>query len=301
MSGTSGRRDFAQFQAKLEKHIERLPDYAQRAQEKLQRYLPPEQGSGAGTRPRVVSQALPVLAEARSKWVAWNSPEARLARSKRRTTRALTLWIMGAVLCVLWVVIGFLGLAGDGGVVDALPGLFGTVVFTTLSVRSGLRLRQLNRTVLPVSAAPPSLPPARSVARAPMRKLAECEATLADLLRQLSEPSALGAAPVPEYSVADARSTAAEAATALRALALRIQTIERARDAAPAGERAALDSAIGTLRAQLDDGVENFAALVAAAGRAVAASSHGLADSRLFLTDATDRLAGLALALRELA
>ncbi|NIH84270.1 phage shock envelope stress response protein PspM [Amycolatopsis granulosa] len=300
MSGTSGRRDFAQFQAKLEKHIERLPDYAQRAQEKLQRYLPPEQqGTGAATRPRVVSQALPVLAEARSKWVAWNSPEARLVRSKRRTSRALTLWIMGAVLCVLWVVIGFLGLAG--GVVDALPGLFGTVVFTTLSVRSGLRLRQLNRTVLPVSTAPPSLPPARSVARAPMRKLAECEATLADLLRQLSEPSALGAAPVPEYSVADARSTAAEAATALRALALRIQTIERARDAAPAGERAALDSALGTLRAQLEDGVENFAALVAAAGRAVAASSHGLADSRLFLTDATDRLAGLALALRELA
>ena len=28
------RRDFSEFNAKLEKHIERLPDYAQRAQEK---------------------------------------------------------------------------------------------------------------------------------------------------------------------------------------------------------------------------------------------------------------------------
>ncbi|MFD4193004.1 MULTISPECIES: phage shock envelope stress response protein PspM [Amycolatopsis] len=295
----SGRRDFSQFQAKLEKHIERLPDYAQRAQQKLQRYT--EQGSsGAVTRPKVVSQAMPVLNEARAKWVAWNSPEAKLARRKRRTSRALTLWIMAAVLFVLYAVIGGLGLAGAGGVAEAVPGIFGAVVFTTLSVKSGLRLRQLNRVVLPVSTTPPPLPPSGSAARAPMQRLAECESTLADLLRQLSEPSALGAAPVPEYSVADARSTAAEAATALRALALRIQSIERARDAAPAGERAALESAVATLREQLDDGVESFAALVAAAGRAVAASSHGLADSRLFLTDATDRLAGLALALREL-
>jgi hypothetical protein len=37
----SGKRDFSEFNAKLEKHIERLPDYAQRAQEKLQRYFPP--------------------------------------------------------------------------------------------------------------------------------------------------------------------------------------------------------------------------------------------------------------------
>lgn len=297
---TSGRRDFSEFQAKLEKHIERLPDYAQRAQAKLQRYLPPDQQGSGVPRPRVVAQAMPVLAEARNKWVAWNSPEAKLARRKNRTSRALTLWIMGAVLCVVWAVIGGLGLAGGGGIPEAAPGIVGAVVFTTLGVRSGLRLRQLNRVVLPVSTTPPPLPPAGSAARAPMQRLAECEATLADLLRQLSEPSSLGTAPVPEMSVADARATAAEAATALRALAMRIQSIERARNAAPARERAALDSAIATLREQLEDGVENFGSLVAAAGRAVAASSHGLADSRLFLTDATDRLAGLALALREL-
>ncbi|GAB3585800.1 hypothetical protein GCM10027445_63830 [Amycolatopsis endophytica] len=296
----SGRRDFSEFQAKLEKHIERLPDYAQRAQQKLQRFVPPDQHGSGVPKPRVVAQAMPVLSEAREKWVAWNSPEAKLARRKNRTSRALTLWIMGAVLCVLWAVVGGFGLAGGGGIAEAAPGIFGTVVFGTLSVRSGLRLRQLNRTVLPVSTTPPPLPPAGSAARAPMQRLAECEATLADLLRQLSEPSSLGTAPVPEMSVADARSTAAEASTALRSLALRIQSIERARNAAPAGERAALDSAISTLREQLEDGVESFGLLVAAAGRAVAASSHGLADSRLFLTDATDRLAGLALALREL-
>ena len=296
----SGRPDFSRFQAKLEQHIERLPDYAQRAQQKLQRYLPPDEGSGAVTRSRAVSRAMPALTEARAKWVAWNSPEAKLERRKRRTSRALTLWIMAAVLCVLWSVIGGLGLAGAGGVGEAVPGIFGVVVFTTLGVRSGLRLRQLNRIVLPASTSPPPLPPAGSAARVPMQKLAECEATLADLLRQLSEPSALGTPPVPEYSVADARSTAADASTALRALALRIQSIERARNAAPAGERAALDAAIATVRDQLDDGVASFGALVAAAGRAVAASSHGLTDSRLFLTDATDRLAGLALALRDL-
>ena len=294
---TSGRRDFSEFQAKLEKHLERLPDYAQ---QKLQRYVPPDQRGSGVPKPRIVEQAMPVLSEARSKWVAWNSPEAKLARRKARTSRALTLWIMGAVLCVVWAVIGALGLAGAGGVPEAVPGIFGTIIFTTLAVRSGMRLRQLNRTVLPPSTTPPPLPPSGSAARAPMQRLAECESTLADLLRQLSEPSPLGTTSVPEVAVADARTTATEAANALRGLAMRIQSIERARNAAPAGERAALDAAISTLREQLDDGVERFGTLVAAAGRAVAASSHGLADSPLFLTDATDRLAGLAMALREL-
>ncbi|MGH3951385.1 MAG: phage shock envelope stress response protein PspM, partial [Pseudonocardiaceae bacterium] len=40
--------------------------------------------------------------------------------------------------------------------------------------------------------------------------------------------------------------------------------------------------------------------LVAAAGRAVAAAGSGVDSSRQALTDANDRLAGLAIALREL-
>ncbi|HKN54453.1 MAG TPA: hypothetical protein VJX66_18270, partial [Amycolatopsis sp.] len=100
----------------------------------------------------------------------------------------------------------------------------------------------------------------------------------------------------------DARQTAEEAAGALRALAGRIQAIERGRNAAPAREQAALDAAVRKLREQLDEGIEGYGELVAAASRAVAAaaSSDGLATSKQALTDATDHLAGLAMALREL-
>jgi hypothetical protein len=61
-----------------------------------------------------------------------------------------------------------------------------------------------------------------------------------------------------------------------------------------------LDSAIAGLREQLEDGVEEYGALVAAAGRTVAATDSGMPEAKDALTDATDRLAGLASALREL-
>lgn len=133
-----------------------------------------------------------------------------------------------------------------------------------------------------------------------MERLAEGEASLFELLRQLSVPSSVGTMPVSEVSVADARQTADEAAAALRGLAARIQAIERGRNAAPARERAALDAAVAKLREQLDDGLEGYGGLVAAAGHTVAAAGDGLITSKQALTDATDRLAGLAMALREL-
>ena len=52
------------------------------------------------------------------------------------------------------------------------------------------------------------------------------------------------------------------------------------------------------LREQLDEGLNGYRSLVAAAGRVVAASSS--AGPKQELTDATDHLAGLAVALREL-
>lgn len=87
---------------------------------------------------------------------------------------------------------------------------------------------------------------------------------------------------------------------ALRGIAARVQAVERARKAAPHSERGALDSAVHTLREQLDDGLAGYGSLIAAAGQAVAASGNGLQQSKEALTDATDRLAGLAIALREL-
>jgi hypothetical protein len=310
----SGKGD---FKPKLEKHIERLPDYAQRAQEKLQRYFPPAEDrrdseqqqppastpTGSPRRPgplpvRRPNVDLSVVSDVRSKWAQWNAPAARLSRQKRRTSRALTLWIMLSVLAVLYAVAGYAGVFTEEGVRGALTGAIATVAFVTLGVRSGIRLRRLHRTELPASTAPPPLPKQSSAARQPMQRLAELEENLGELLGQLSAPGAGGA--VPELSVSEARSTAGEASAALRALARRIESIERARRNAPAGERSSLDAAVRTLCEQLDEGLQEFAALVAAAGRAVAASSGGLQPAKEALTDATDRLAGLALALREL-
>jgi hypothetical protein len=325
----SGKRDFSEFNAKLEKHIERLPDYAQRAQEKLQRYFPPEQsrpgqdrsgqpqspGSSRSPRPGrsqwqqfgkmpvpATAADLPVVHEVRSKWAAWNAPEAKLARRKRRTSRALTLWIVLTILCGLYAIAAFTGVLGaSAGESQAITALAGVVVFGALGVRSGVRLHGLHKTRLPVASGPAPLPPVGSAAREPMERLAECEESLAELLRQLSASSdTVGSTGVPEVSVEDARNTAREAAAALRGLAARIQAIERARRTSPASEASALDSAVSTLREQLDDGIEGYGGLVAAAGRAVAAAGGGVGASKEALTDATDRLAGLAIALREL-
>lgn len=332
----SGKRDFGELSAKLEKHIERLPDYAQRAQEKLQKYLPndgtkpdeqrdpqvyrkvyPPKDDG---QPRPKSSlpvpklpnlpnlpdfaaASPAVDGLKAKWVQWNEPAAKLERRKRRASRAATLWLVLALISVLVVAAGFIAAASATAALMTPPvlgGAAGAIAFSTLGVRSATRLRQLNRMEIPASTAPPPLPPSGSAARRPMERLAESEASLRELLRQLAVPSTTGVTAVPEVSVEDARNTADEAAKSLRGLSGRIQAIERARNAAPQGERAALDGAVRTLAEQLDDGLEGYGALVAAAGRTVAASSDGIGTSKEALTDATDRLAGLAIALREL-
>lgn len=338
MAGKSGGRDFSELTAKLEKHIDRLPDYAQKAQRKVQKYFPPEdsrtsddrssddragtdrpgiggsgdtagsaaggaaQGSGRGAsssaRPRV---DLTVVSDVRDKLARWNSPEAKHARRLRWTRRALTLWTVLTLLAVLWAVGGYFGLAGPyEGIEGALSGAAGTVVFGALAVSSGTKLRRLKRVDPPRPDPAAILPPTGSAARAPMEKLADSERTLTDLLDQLANPQHGAPSGATGFDVEDARNTAMDASAALRGLAARLESIERARDAAPARERAGLDSAVTALSGQLDEGVEGYGTLVAAAGRAVAASSDGAAPAKDALTDATDRLAGLAVALREL-
>jgi hypothetical protein len=251
-----------------------------------------------------MASQVPAFAEARAKWDRWNHPAAKLERRKRRTSKALTLWIILTILCAVVTVaaaVGWISPAGAAMMPQAITAFAGAVIFGTFSVRSGLKLRDLKRTPIPAApAGPPPLPPARSAAREPMERLAECEASLTELLRQLSVPTSLGTLQVSEVSVADARQTATEAAAALRGLAARIQAIERGRDSAPAREKAALDAAVAKLREQLDDGLEGYRGLVAAAGHTVAAAGDGLVTSKQALTDATDHLAGLAMALREL-
>lgn len=314
----SRRRRLGELVAQVDKHVERLPDYAERAQKTIQKYRPPQGGrrdaragrpepASEGTSqppnlaPRLPEVNLPVVAEVRETWVRWNDPAARLARRKRRTSRAMTLWIVLSLLCGIAAAAGIVGASAAAGVATSVfTALAGVVVFGAFGVRAGLQLRRLNRTPLPAAATRVALPGPGSAAHEPMRRLAHAEASLAELLAQLSAPPAGTSAGVPEVSIADARGTAAGAADALRGLSRRIEAIESARDAAPVSERGALDAALETLVQQLDDGLDDYGSLVAAAGQAVAASSTGVAASRESLTDATDRLAGLAIALREL-
>ncbi|MBB3665058.1 MULTISPECIES: phage shock envelope stress response protein PspM [Prauserella salsuginis group] len=324
MAGKSGRRDFSELTAKLGKHVERLPDYAQKAQEKVQKYLPPEDQRASGSADRASDRDgdrtgrsdgartggppaprpkvdLTVVTDVRDKLAAWNSPEAKHARRVRWTRRAFTLWAMLTLLAVLWAVAGYFGVIGAyEGVEGALTGAAGTVVFGALAVSSGTKLRRLGKVEPPRPDPASMLPPTGSAARAPMEKLVDSERTLTDLLDQLATPQHGAPSGATGFDVEDARATAMDASAALRGLAARLESIERARDAAPARERDGLDSAVTALREQLDEGLEGYGALVAAAGRAVAASSDGASPAKDALTDATDRLAGLAVALREL-
>ncbi|MBB3051321.1 hypothetical protein FHS23_002344 [Prauserella isguenensis] len=324
MAGKPGRRDFSELTAKLGKHVERLPDYAQKAQEKVQKYLPPEDQRSADGRDRTSEPGgettagsdgprtghrpaprpkvdLTVVTDVRDKLAAWNSPEAKHARRVRWTRRAFTLWAVLTLLAVLWAVAGYFGVIGVyEGVEGALTGAAGTVVFGALAVSSGTKLRRLGRAEPPKPDPSSTLPPANSAARAPMEKLVDSERTLTDLLDQLATPQHGAPSGATGFDVEDARATAMDASAALRGLAARLESIERARDAAPARERAGLDSAVTALREQLEEGLEGYGTLVAAAGRAVAASSDGATPAKEALTDATDRLAGLAVALREL-
>lgn len=324
------RRDFGELAAKLDKHIERLPEYAEKAQRRWQRYRPPQsqrrqpdpgvdrqpsepradgqRGHQEGPLARAAGNLpvrlpdLSVVSDVRQSLVRWNAPDAKLRRRKHRTSRAMTLWIVLTILCGIAVVVGALGATTTAAVITAtLMPVAGVLLFGTFAVRAGLRLRTLSRIQVPAAPTPAALPAQSSIAYEPMRVLGNAESALDELLRQLSAHPVGSAPGVPQESITEARETSTEAARALRALAGRIVAVERARDSSPAGERAALDTAVRTLREQLDDGLEGYGGLVAAAGRAVAASSSGGVDApKLALTDATDRLAGLAIALREL-
>ncbi|MCP2256943.1 hypothetical protein LX15_000626 [Streptoalloteichus tenebrarius] len=298
------REQVRQHHDEVREHVRR--HLSERRQERLR-------GSGApapAPAPHVdaarqaVQAAAPVVGQVgravvdglRGKMAAWQDPRARALRKRRRARRALRFrgWTAGitggATTAVALAQAPETLVIGGGGV---------TALFAALAVSAGLRSRRLHRTPLPEAAAPPpEMPPPGSLAREPMERLAGAERSLAELLRQLTVPGAHGVAAVPSESVEDTRTSAAEAAGALRGVAARLRAVELARDAAPASERASLAEDATRLRAQLDEGVDDYGRLVAAAGRAVAASAAS--GPREALADATDRLAGLAAALREL-
>lgn len=246
----------------------------------------------------------PVLSSLREKLAQWRDPRARLVRQRRRAKFATT---TGAVAT---------GTFGAGSVASFSPQFldyqvdefvamvmtasgFGLSALTAMTgagtVGMAMRYRRLKRTPMPEPApAPVELPPPDSEAREPMRRLRDAEQSLHEALAQLNRAGVGGGS----SAVADARATADDAAAALRQVAARLRAVEAAMPHAPEADQEALRSDVLRLRQELDDGVDSYGGLVAAASRTVAAS--GAPEQKHLLQDATDRLAGLASALREL-
>ncbi|MFC7616804.1 hypothetical protein ACFQV2_28485 [Actinokineospora soli] len=233
------------------------------------------------------------IAEVRTRLAQWRDPRARALRKRKRAVRSTTVWAGAGLTTGTGAAVVDAAVANPGA---SVPVLIGAAVLSGVTaLASGVRAWRLHREPLPEGVrVRTALPPHDSQAREPMRRLSEAEDTLRELLSQLRR-----AALVPPESVEDSSRTGAEAAAALRGVSAQLQAVERARDHAPAADRAALTAGVHGLRRQLDDGVEGYCALVAAAGRALAASTA--AGPRHDLVDATEHLAALAVALRELA
>lgn len=233
----------------------------------------------------------------------------RLARKRVWASRWLTAWLLITMLCGLLIVGVITGAVAEGETSSLFGAIAATLVAGVITIRSTLKLAMAKNAqrefdeinprpgVVPAAAAPAVLPPKNSAAREPMQRLGEAEKALAQVLAQLAGTSGMPAS-VPVESVAQAQATSAEAATALRAVAAQLVAVELARDHAPPLERGPLVEGVSRIREQLDEGLDGYRSLVAAAGRVVAASSSP--GPKQELTDATDHLAGLAVALREL-
>jgi hypothetical protein len=247
------------------------------------------------------------LARGRDEAVRIERQRRRLERKRMWASRWAVTWAIVCLFIVVFVAMAFTGMVAQGPDPMMIAGGVATVAATgALSIRSTRRMVLLKRArerfdeehKLAVVAAPrPMMPPKSSAAHEPMRRLSEAEDALAQLVRQLAGTEGVPAS-VPLESVAEAERTGAEAAQALRAVAAQLAAVELARDHAPAMERGALIDGVRRLREQLDEGLNGYRGLVAAAGRVVAASSTAAPTQDL--ADATDHLAGLAIALREL-
>lgn len=247
------------------------------------------------------------LARSRDESVRIERQRRRLERKRLWASRWAVAWAIVCLFIVVYVALAFTGMVGAGADAGMIAGgVAGAAATGALAIRSTRRMVLLKRAAERfdeqhkpevAAAARPTPPPKSSAAYEPMQRLAEAEDALAQLVRQLSGTPGAPAA-VPPESVAEAERTGAEAAQALRAVAAQLAAVELARDHAPPMERGALIDGVRRLRDQLDEGLTGYRSLVAAAGRVVAASSS--AGPKQELADATDRLAGLAVALREL-
>jgi hypothetical protein len=247
------------------------------------------------------------LARSRDEAVRIERQRRKLERKRMWASRWAVAWAITCLMCVVYVALVFTGQVGAGIEAGMIVGGVGAVAATgALSIRSTRRMVLLKRArdrfdaehkPAVTASQRPAMPPKKSAAYEPMQRLSEAEDALAQLVRQLAGTEGMPAS-VPLESVAHAEQTGAEAAQALRAVAAQLSVVELARDHAPPLERGPLIDGVRSLREQLDEGLNGYRSLVAAAGRVVAASSS--AGPKQELADATDHLAGLAVALREL-
>jgi hypothetical protein len=230
-------------------------------------------------------------------------PRARALRRRRRARRFAAVY--GGTAAVAGTVTATLGSLPGVLEVSEIAGGSVTALALLGAGTAGIRALRLHRTPLPAPASPPlpapaspPLPPSGSAARAPLARLASADAGLDELLALLARPRH-GVPALSPDSAASIRDAAAEAGVTLRTTAESLHAVERTVPTAPPGERAALAEAVHLLAERLDEGVDELSRLVSAAGHAVAAGSAG--TPRAGLTEATDRLSGLAAGLRELA
>ncbi|MEV0704506.1 hypothetical protein AB0I53_42225 [Saccharopolyspora sp. NPDC050389] len=243
----------------------------------------------------------PLFSEVRRKFANWRDPRARLLRQRKRAKRtavgsAASAGVFGAgaaasaTLPGMWAALGDMGWFLQDVSTLGLGGI--AVVSGVGAVNVGLKYRRLMKTPLPEpQPEPAALPSQGSAAREPMQRLRDAEQSLHRALAQLTSAGAGSAA-------ADARGTADSAAAELRRVAERLVAVEAAIPHAPEAQKPALRADVQRLREELDEGLDGYGGLVAAAGRAVAAS--GASEQKYLMQDATDRLAGLAAGLREL-
>jgi len=262
------------------------------------RYLP----NLPGTIGQQVKQVQDALARRGDESVRIERTRRKLERKRVWAGRWATTWALISAIAVLIAVFGFTGNidSGDAGIEAGITGVAIALITGTFAVRSTRRMVLLKRAAREFERQHPrqavttsAMPPGSSEAYQPMRKLAEAEDALGKLLAQLT-----AAATVPAESVEQARTTGTEAAAVLRGVARQLMAVELAREHAPEDDQSELLAGVRMLRAQLDQGLEGYRGLVAAAGRVVAASSA--TGPSQDLSDATDHLAGLAVALREL-
>ena len=223
-------------------------------------------------------------------WVRWKDPRARLVRRRRVAGSGAA--IAGATTAASATTTAALVVASAPEWVWVAGGGVTTAVAVPMVVLLA-HWRRLRRVPLPAPVVLPSRRPGPlSAAQGPLRRLAHAERGLRELTTILDASGR-----VPADDVGDTRAAARAAVQALRREASELAVLERAASAS-AVTADELAPALRRALARLDEGVDGFQALVAAAARAVAALDQ---PGRSELTDATQRLDALGAALSELA